>query len=154
MDKVEMQKFFNNLENGTFQTSTTAKGLYTIQQTERNKLKAESMNVFAEMLRSSVSTMGEDIPQVNVDMIEDGIAVSVYNESLEQEIVFILNPTIPALANNGTPFDVAFEAEEYAAKIAEKIAEKEKKAKAKQAKAKRDAELRAMAKKKREEAEE
>lgn len=153
MDKNEMYKFFSKLENGTFQTSTTAKGLYTIQQTERNKLKAESMDVFAQMLKNAVADMGEEAPQVNVDMIKDGIAVSVYNDSLEQEIVFIINPTIPALANNGTPFDVAYEAEEYTREIAEKNAEKVKKAQAKAAKAKRDAELRAMAKKKREEEE-
>lgn len=153
MDKNEMYKFFSKLENGTFQTSTTAKGLYTIQQTERNKLKAESMDVFAQMLKNAVADMGEEAPQVNVDMIKDGIAVSVYNDSLEQEIVFIINPTIPALANNGTPFDVAYEAEEYAREVAEKNAEKVKKAQAKAAKAKRDAELRAMAKKKREEEE-
>lgn len=144
----EIKNFFESIENRNFSTNTNAKGLYTIQQTERNNLKNASLEVFANMLNSFVE---QNEIGANVDIIADGIAVSVYNDKLEQEVVFLLNPTIPALANNGTPFDVAFEAQEYAKQMADKAQQKQAKEQAKREKAQRDARLREQAKQKREE---
>lgn len=145
IENGKIKNFFDSIANESFQTNTTAKGLYTIQQTKRNKLKNESVDIFANMLQNYIN---DTAIEANVDIVADGIAVSIYNEKLDQEVVFLLNPTIPALANNGTPYDVAFEAEEYAKGLVEKDEEKIRKDQAKKDKAERDAKLRAMAKKK------
>ena len=132
-------KFFEKCGNTEFETNTTAKGLYTIQQTSRNHLKTEFMDILLEMLNKFKKDYNQDF---NVDMTKDGVVISMFNEHLDQEICFMINPSIPALANNGIPYDIYVEAEEYQREVAEKKRLKEEKAKQKQAKAKRDALLR------------
>lgn len=126
-----MKEFIKFCGTNAFRTNTNAKGDYTIQQTERNKLKAQAIDKFYELLKG---VCPEDC---NVDLTKEGIVVSVYNEKIDNEICFILNPTIPALT-----YDAQFEAEEYARECKVKAEEKAKKEQAKIAKAKRDAELR------------
>lgn len=141
----ETKDFFDKVQNTAYTMSTTARGLTTIQQTQRNKLKAQAMEILQDMIAESLAINNPD-NIVNLDTTADGIAISVYNDSLEQEVVFIVNLSIPALANNGVAYDVAFEAEEYRKQQIEKAESKQAKAKAKADKAKRDAELRAQAK--------
>lgn len=139
-EKIEkITKFFDKCNTTEFETNTTAKGLYTIQQTKRNHLKTEFMDILIDMLNQFKEDYNQDF---NVDMTRDGIVISMFNKPLDQEICFMINPSIPALANNGIAYDIYYEAEEYQRAIAEKQKQKEEKAKQKQAKAKRDAELR------------
>lgn len=145
MEKI--LSFFDKLGNYPFKTNSTLKGFLTIQQTERNNLKAESIGILADILRKFFA---DHEINANVDIIKEGLVISAYNDTLQQEICFIINPTIPALAVDGVPFDVQIEAENYAQELQAKAEEKAKKESAKRAKAQRDAELREQARAERE----
>lgn len=137
-----MEKFFSDIVNGSFKTTINAKGLMTLQQTQRNGLRADATKVFADMLKEFFKSKDlED--DCKVYLTKDGIVVAVYNTSLDQEICFVMSPSIPALADNGEPYDPQAEEEIYLADIKAKEQAKAKKTAETKAKAERDAKLRA-----------
>ena len=79
----ETKDFFDKVQNTAYTVSTTARGLTTIQQTQRNKLKAQAMEILQDMIAESLAINNPD-NIVNLDTTADGIAISVYNDSLEQ----------------------------------------------------------------------
>lgn len=147
---MNAKEFFNELVEKSFKTTTNAKGLLTIQQTERNNLRNASLNVFAEMLKLYIDKNGlED--DVKLFLTKAGLVVAVYNVELDQEICFELSPSIPALADNGTPYDVYEQASQYEQETIAKMKALEEKNAKKIAKAKKDAELREKMKEKKNE---
>lgn len=136
----KITKFFDKCNATEFETNTTAKGLFTIQQTKRNHLKTEFMEILKDILNQFREDYNQDF---EVHTTRDGIVLSIFNKHLDQEICFVINPSIPALATDGIAYDVYFEEQDYLEQQAEKEKKKKEKEKAKKDKAERDAKLRA-----------
>lgn len=140
---MNILEFFTKCATNEFRTNTTKSGTYTIQQTERNQLKAQSIEVFKDLLKDSLEKQNLESNDIsaNVDLTKEGIVLSIYNEKLDQEICFIFNPVIPALT-----YDSQAEAQAYQIELEEKQAKQEEKARLKAQKQARDKALREKAK--------
>lgn len=126
-----MEKLIQKLQKNKFDTTVLSNGGITIQPTQRNKLKTEAVEVFKNILKNALTD------DVNVELTNDGICISIYNEALNNEISFIINPVIKNL-----DYDAEFEAEEYQRLTAEKTKEKKMKEEKKQKKIAEDARIR------------
>lgn len=142
MTQDNIKNFFNKIVLGKYQTTTNAKGLLTIQQTERNKIRAEALYVLKDVLNEWIANndLQDDL---RAYITEKGIVLGVYNEQLDQEICFELSASIPALAENGEPYLPREQEQDYLRIVAQKNEEKAKKEQAKKDKIARDAKLRA-----------
>lgn len=149
MTKDNIKNFFSKIVLGQYQTTTNAKGLLTIQQTERNKIRAEALYVLKDVLNEWIADndLQDDL---RAYITEKGIVLGVYNEQLDQEICFELSASIPALAENGEPYLPREQEQDYLRIVAQKNEEKAKKEQAKKEKIARDAKLRAEYKAKKE----
>lgn len=149
MAQENILNFFSKLVNGKFQTTTNAKGLLTIQQTERNKIRAEMVANLKDILNEWIST--NDLQyDLKAYITDKGVVLGVYNEQLDQEICFELSASIPALADNGEPYEPREAERQYLQEQEYKAQEKAKKEQAKKDKIARDAKLRAEYKEKKE----
>lgn len=109
-----MENFIKELQEVELKTNLTASQILTIQQTQRNGLKAKSIKAFYTFFKENLSR------EMNVDLVSSGIILSVYNDSLGREICFEINPTIKSL-----DFDVEDEVEAYKVELKEKEAKNE-----------------------------
>ena len=149
MTKENVKNFFSKLVMGKYQTTTNAKGLLTIQQTERNKIRAEALYVLKDVLNEWIDN-NELQDDLRAYITEKGIVLGVYNEQLDQEICFELSASIPALAENGEPYLPREQEQDYLRIVEQKNEEKRIKEENKRKKIERDAQLRAEYKAKKE----
>lgn len=127
---MKFKDFLNKVENSTFPITVNAKGLATIQQTVRNKLRAEGQQALFEDLK-------ELYPDYDCLLTADGIVFVSPNKDFE--FSFQLKTTVPSI-----DYDAYEEADAYARAEQIKKEKAEKKAKEQQERIKRQQELRAQ----------
>lgn len=102
----------------------------TINQTMRNKWKAELENALKNDLQEMFTNLSEDY---QVGKITDGIVASIFHEKIDQEVPFHFEVKIKNL-----DFDTAWEIEAYESERIEKEKQAKIKEEAKKAKIARD----------------
>ena len=112
-----MKQFIETLRTRKLRTATNG---VDIHQTDRNDLKADFMKAIAELVGSVAE----------VKIVADGIGVEFENETFGS-VVFVINGVV-----KGADFDLETEAQIFAEETAQKLADKEAKAKAKASKVK------------------
>lgn len=130
---MHFSDFLKKIENNTFDTTVNARGIATIQQTIRNKLRAEGQEA-----------LFEDLQDIFTDfdclMTKDGIVFVSHNKDFE--FSFQIKCTVPSI-----DYDPYFEADDYAEQEQLKAEKKKQKEADAKAKAERQAKLRAEYKK-------
>ena len=130
MDKENLKfaQFLEKVAHNKYNVSVNARGIQSIQQTDRNKLRREGEDALFEDLLSIYKDF--DVVQT-----KDGICLIAHNADFE--FTFELKASIKSI-----DYDPYFEADDFAEQRAEKEAAKKAKEAAKKAKAARDEKLR------------
>ena len=130
MDKENLKfaQFLEKVAHNKYNVSVNARGIQSIQQTDRNKLRREGEDALFEDLLNIYKDF--DVVQT-----KDGICLIAHNADFE--FTFELKACIKS-----TDYDPYFEADDFAEQRAEKEAAKKAKEAAKKAKAARDEKLR------------
>ena len=130
MDKENLKfaQFLDKVAHNKYTVSINTRGIQSIQQTDRNKLRREGEDALFEDLLNIYKDF--DVMQT-----KDGICLVAHNTDFE--FTFELKASIKS-----TDYDPYFEADDFAELRAEKEAAKKAKEAAKKAKAARDEKLR------------
>src|SRR5690554_2919164 len=128
-----LQLVFSKFMESELKLSTRGKSPI-INQTIRNKWKAELENALKRDLQEMFANISEDY---QVGKISDGIVASLFHEKIDQEVPFHFEIKIKNL-----DFDTAWEIEAYELERLEKEKEAKIKAEAKKAKIARDKAMR------------
>lgn len=122
-------EFLTKVQKSTYETTVNAKGIAMIQQTVRNKLRAEGQDaLYADLLQF--------FPDFDCLLTAEGIIFVSHNKDFE--FSFQLKATVPSIEYD--PYEAA---DDYAEQERIKKEKKEKKAAETKAKAERQAQLRA-----------
>ena len=130
--ELKFNDFLAKVQKTKYETNVNAKGIQTIQQTMRNKLRIEGEEALFDDLQNIYE---------NFDVLQtkDGIVFVSHNSDFEFSMEL-------KLSIKSTDYDPYFEADDFAEQKEIKQKEKEKKAAQKAAKIKRQQELRNAAK--------
>lgn len=130
--ELKFNDFLSKVQKTKYETNINARGIQTIQQTVRNKLRIEAEEALLDDLQKIY-------PDFDILQTRDGIVVVSNNKDFDFSMEL-------KLSIKSTDYDPYFEADDFAEQKEIKQKEKEKKAAAKKAKMKRQQELRDAAK--------
>lgn len=125
---MKFNDFLRKVENNTYETTVNARGAITIQQTVRNKLRAEGQQALFEDLKALY-------PDFDCLLTADGIVFVSPNKDFD--FSFQIKTTIPS-----TDYNAYDEADSYERTVKMKAEKKAEQEKAKKARLERQQKLR------------